>query len=191
MLHPEKQRAAGGHSQTRESKFTLVAARHLVSTLGGRCDYITCSFLSLRAGLQPSLGSERALQGLRRPSSKCKPGSVSRSRREGDDYCELFQAGDHQLSGRGPVLSLEIGGAGLHVSIFCATSLPPRSSPHCLPPRHPGFCFGPGPSGRGEQSVSPRPLPAKQQAPVCRFNEESPSQEGWGRGFMEALGQMA
>lgn len=79
--------------------------------------------------MQPFLGSERALQGLRRPSSKCKTGSGSRSRREVDDYCELFQAGDHQLSGRGPVLSLEIGGP------VCASlsSARPRSLPAAAP----------------------------------------------------------
>lgn len=71
------------------------------------------------------------------------------------------------------------------VSIFRATSVPFLSS------HHPHFCLSPGPSGTGDQSASPRPLQAKQRAPVSRFNEESPSQEGWGRGFMEALGQMA
>ena len=76
------------------------------------------------------------------------------------------------------------------MSAFSATPVPFLGSPHCLP-HHSHFCLGPGPSIRGDQSISPRPLQTQQQAPVSRFNEVSPSWEAWGQGFMETPGQMA
>ena len=73
-----------------------------------------------------------------------------------------------------------------HISAFAINLASFLSSPH-----RPPFCPHPEPSQRWDQSVSPKPLQTQQQVPVSRFNEENPSQEGWGQGFMEALGQMA
>lgn len=82
-------------------------------------------------------------------------------------------------------------GPGLHIAVFCATSLPPFRGPQGLFYPTLASVLVLGPQGRESRLSHLGLCWPKQQAPVSRFNEESPSQEGWGRGFMEALGQMA
>lgn len=116
--------------------------------------------------------------------SNARLGSGSSSSWEGKDRGEVFQAGAVAPSeGAYAVISI-LEFRCSHVYSQRRLSLFPQ-----LP--RPSLLSQARAPGTRDQPVSPGPLQAQQQAPVCRFNEESPSQEGWGGGFMEALGPEA